>query len=71
MKSVVFGGAGFIDVARGILAVLEKGVPGTAYNVATGKGRSNIDVLKNNACPSSERLRAASGWRPSVLSRSK
>jgi UDP-glucose 4-epimerase len=34
------------DVAAGIVAALEKGMPGTAYNVGTGEGRTNNDVLK-------------------------
>jgi UDP-glucose 4-epimerase len=34
------------DVAAGIVAALEKGQPGTAYNVGTGEGRSNLDVLR-------------------------
>ena len=34
------------DVAAGILAALEKGMPGTAYNVGTGRGSSNLDVLE-------------------------
>jgi UDP-glucose 4-epimerase len=34
------------DVAAGIVAVLEHGVPGEAYNVGTGTGHSNLDVLR-------------------------
>jgi UDP-glucose 4-epimerase len=34
------------DVASGILAVLNKGEPGHAYNIGTGVGRSNLDVLR-------------------------
>ena len=34
------------DVAAGIVAVLEHGVSGEAYNIGTGKGHSNLDVLR-------------------------
>lgn len=34
------------DVASGIVAALEHGDPGNAYNIGTGVGRSNLDVLK-------------------------
>jgi len=34
------------DVASGILAALEHGEPGNAYNIGTGTGRSNLDVLE-------------------------
>lgn len=34
------------DVAAGIVAALEKGIAGTAYNVGTGEGRSNLDIVK-------------------------
>ena len=34
------------DIASGILAVLEHGEPGNAYNIGTGVGRSNLDVLR-------------------------
>lgn len=34
------------DIASGILAALERGEAGQAYNVGSGKGRSNLDVLK-------------------------
>jgi UDP-glucose 4-epimerase len=34
------------DVASGIMAALENGKAGKAYNVGTGEGRSNIDVIK-------------------------
>jgi UDP-glucose 4-epimerase len=33
------------DVARGIVAALEKGVPGTCYNIGSGIGRSNRDII--------------------------
>ncbi len=33
------------DVASGILAALESGVPGEAYNIGTGIGTSNLDIL--------------------------
>lgn len=33
------------DVASGIIAALKHGVPGSCYNVGTGVGRSNRDVL--------------------------
>jgi UDP-glucose 4-epimerase len=49
----IFGSPGTIrdyihvsDVARGILAALEHGQSGHAYNIGTGKGRNNIDVLR-------------------------
>ncbi|MGH8687213.1 MAG: NAD-dependent epimerase/dehydratase family protein [Burkholderiales bacterium] len=49
----VFGTEGTIrdyvhvsDVAKGIIAVLEKGDSGSAYNIGTGVGRSNMDVLR-------------------------
>lgn len=34
------------DVAAGILVALENGVPGTAYNIGTGEGRTNLEILK-------------------------
>jgi len=34
------------DVASGILAVLQEGEPGEAYNIGTAVGASNIDVLR-------------------------
>lgn len=33
------------DVANGILAALERGEPGVAYNIGTGEGRTNLDIL--------------------------
>ena len=33
------------DVACGILSVLEQGAPGSCYNIGTGIGRSNSDIL--------------------------
>jgi UDP-glucose 4-epimerase len=33
------------DIARGIIAVLDKGKPGSIYNIGTGVGRSNKEVL--------------------------
>jgi UDP-glucose 4-epimerase len=33
------------DVAEGIVAALEHGEPGGVYNIGTGEGRSNLDVL--------------------------
>lgn len=33
------------DVAAGIVAALDKGASGAAYNVGTGDGRSNLEVL--------------------------
>ena len=49
---VLFGETGTIrdyiyvsDVADGIIAVLEKGTPGCCYNIGTGIGRSNKDIL--------------------------
>jgi UDP-glucose 4-epimerase len=50
---VIFGEEGTIrdyihvaDVASGIAAALEHGVPGSCYNIGTGVGRSNRDVVK-------------------------
>lgn len=50
----VFGAEGTVrdyvhvsDVASGILAVLRHGEPGHAYNIGTGAGRSNVDVLRD------------------------
>lgn len=34
------------DVASGIVAALEHGAPGNVYNVGSGTGRSNLDVLR-------------------------
>jgi UDP-glucose 4-epimerase len=34
------------DVARGIVAALDHGVPGSCYNLGSGIGRSNKDVLE-------------------------
>ncbi len=34
------------DIARGILSALEHGQPGCCYNVGTGVGKSNLDVLR-------------------------
>lgn len=33
------------DVARGIAAALDRGAPGEIYNIGTGVGRSNLDVV--------------------------
>lgn len=48
----VFGSKGTIrdyihvsDVANGIFYALERGTPGWAYNIGSGVGRSNLDVL--------------------------
>jgi len=38
------------DVAEGILAALSNGRPGSVYNIGSGEGRSNRDVL-NALCP--------------------
>lgn len=35
------------DVALGIVAVLEHGRPGSSYNIGSGEGRSNMDVLNS------------------------
>ena len=50
----VFGAEGTVrdyvhvsDVASGILAVLDHGQPGQAYNIGTGVGRSNLEVLRD------------------------
>jgi UDP-glucose 4-epimerase len=49
----VFGGGNTVrdylyveDLARGILAVLDRGQPGEAYNLGTGIGLSNMQVLE-------------------------
>lgn len=49
----LYGSAGAIrdyvhveDVADGIVAVLEHGQPGAIYNIGSGEGRSNKDVLE-------------------------
>jgi UDP-glucose 4-epimerase len=49
---VLFGEAGTIrdyiyvsDLARGIIAALDKGTPGSCYNIGTGVGRNNREVL--------------------------
>ncbi len=34
------------DIARGICSALELGQPGCCYNIGTGAGRSNLDVLR-------------------------
>jgi UDP-glucose 4-epimerase len=48
----IYGGTGTIrdyihvaDVAAGIVAALDKGAPGLAYNIGTGIGSSNLDIL--------------------------
>lgn len=48
----VFGATGSVrdyihveDTARAILAALDKGLPGATYNVGTGRGLNNIDLL--------------------------
>lgn len=33
------------DVANGIIAALDRGTPGSCYNIGTGVGRSNKDIL--------------------------
>lgn len=33
------------DLVSGIIRVLDKGIPGECYNVGTGQGRDNIDVI--------------------------
>jgi UDP-glucose 4-epimerase len=50
----IFGAEGTVrdyvhvsDVASGILAVLKQGESGHAYNIGTGVGRSNLDVLRD------------------------
>lgn len=49
----IFGAEGTVrdyihvsDIATGILAALESGEAGQVYNVGSGEGRSNLDVLK-------------------------
>jgi UDP-glucose 4-epimerase len=49
---VVFGEHGTVrdyihvhDIAQGILAALNHGVPGAVYNIGTGVGRSNLTVI--------------------------
>jgi UDP-glucose 4-epimerase len=49
------------DIASGIASALERGQPGHCYNVGTGEGRSNLDVLK-----AIEPLAAARGFRASL-----
>lgn len=34
------------DIARGIVSALEHGQPGCCYNIGTGVGKSNLDVLR-------------------------
>jgi UDP-glucose 4-epimerase len=34
------------DLARGIVSALEHGKPGSCYNIGTGIGKSNLDVLR-------------------------
>jgi UDP-glucose 4-epimerase len=34
------------DIARGIASALERGQPGCCYNIGTGIGKSNLDVLR-------------------------
>lgn len=34
------------DVASGILAALQRGEPGSAYNIGTGRGLSNLEILR-------------------------
>jgi UDP-glucose 4-epimerase len=62
---VVFGEKGTVrdyvhadDVARGIIAALDKGRPGSAYNIGSGIGRSNCEVLE-----AIERLVGTAGFR--------
>jgi len=50
----VFGNRGTIrdylyieDLVDGIIAALESGIPGESYNLGTGIGRDNIDVLED------------------------
>jgi len=49
----IFGAEGTVrdyihvaDVASGIVAVLEHGASGDVYNIGSGQGRSNLDVVK-------------------------
>lgn len=49
---IIFGENGTIrdyiyvtDVASGIVAALEHGVPGSCYNISSGVGRSNLEIL--------------------------
>ena len=49
----VFGECGTIrdyiyvkDLAKGLVAALDHGVPGEIYNIGTGVGRSNLDVIR-------------------------
>ena len=49
---ILFGESGTIrdyvhvdDIARGIFAALERGAPGSCYNIGSGIGKSNRDVL--------------------------
>lgn len=52
-RVVIYGANGTIrdyvhadDIARGIIAVLDKGRPGSAYNIGSGVGRTNREVLQ-------------------------
>jgi len=58
----IFGEGGTIrdyihvqDVAGGILAAFEKGIPGNCYNISSGVGRSNMDIL-NALRPYAEKM---------------
>jgi UDP-glucose 4-epimerase len=62
---VVYGKSGTVrdyvhaeDIARGIIAALDKGRPGSAYNIGSGIGRSNREVLE-----AIERLVGPAGFR--------
>ncbi len=65
---ILFGKKGTIrdylhaaDIAEGIIACLEKGKNGETYNIGSGTGRSNKDVL-STIFP----LATASGFRPKI-----
>jgi UDP-glucose 4-epimerase len=49
----IFGAEGTVrdyihvsDVASGIVAAFDQGKPGSIYNIGSGEGRSNLDVLR-------------------------
>ncbi len=59
-KVTIFGETGTVrdyihvaDIADGIIAVLDDGAQGTCYNIGTGIGRSNKDIL-DAICPLAE-----------------
>ncbi len=43
------------DVAKGLIAVLDKGSAGEAYNIGSGQGRSNVEIVEQLAVLAAER----------------